>query len=53
MTFGGVFFNYQHNSIFLENPGLLSGIDIVPYYIPHQLNLCWIQMEMDGVYIMV
>jgi len=32
--------------VFVENHGLLSGIDIVTYTINQPLKLCWIQMQM-------
>jgi len=39
--------------VFVENHGLLSGIDIVPYSINQPLKLCLIQILMGGTYTMV
>ena len=47
--------NYiQLKKVFVENHGLLSGNNIVPYLINQQLKLCWIQMQkMGGTYTIV
>jgi hypothetical protein len=44
---------FSFKNAFAENHGLLSGIDFVTYVINQTLKLCWIQMEMGGVYAMV
>jgi len=43
----------QLKNLFAENHRLLSGIYFVPYVINQTLKLCWIQMQMGGVYAMV
>ena len=39
--------------LLVENHGLLSGINIVPYSINQPLQLCKIQMQMSGAYTVV
>ena len=39
--------------MFVENNGVLSGIDSVPYSIIQSLKLYWIQMQMSEAYSMV
>ena len=36
----------QLKNVLIENHGLLSGFDIVPYHINKPLKLCWIQIQM-------
>jgi len=40
----------QLKNVFIENHGLLSGIDVVAYSFNKPLNLCWIQMQMGVAY---
>ena len=40
-------------NVLVENHGLLSGINIVPYSINQPLQLCKIQMQMSGAYTVV
>ena len=53
MTFYCFYELFSLIKVFVENHGLLSGIDIVAYSFNQPLKLCWIQMQIGGAYTMV